>query len=160
LTYGLGATKGNDYVSRLEVLSGKDIINMGVSGDDSQDVLNRLDRVIQKKPDLVILMIGGKDVLKKVDSATMFANIEETVTKLKASGAAVMLVGMPGGLLSDPFDETFEAIAERHEAVYVPEFMGSLIRGREYMSDSVHPNDAGYAIAAERIYEVMRKHFK
>ncbi len=156
LTAGYGATEGNDYVSLLEKKIGKDIINMGVSGDTSSGVLNRVAEVAKKNPDMVILFIGGNDVLRKVSSAEMFANIKTIISVLQMNGAEVVLVGIPGGILTDPLDTEFEELAERYDLLYVPEFMGSLIRGRKYMHDSIHPNDQGYEIVAEKIYDVIK----
>ena len=156
LTYGLGSTKGNDYVSKLEKKLGKEIINMGVMGDTTADVLARLDAVIEKDPDVVILFIGGNDILRKVDEGVMFGNIETIISRLKQSGAHVVLVGMPGGIITDPFDTKFEDISFKYHTTYVPEFMGALIRGRENMYDGIHPNDVGYEIVAEKIFEGIK----
>ncbi len=66
LTAGVGATAGQDYVSELARLSGTPIINAGISGDTTVDVLARLDAdVLSQNPSVVILLVGGNDILQR-----------------------------------------------------------------------------------------------
>ncbi len=66
LTAGVGATAGRDYVSQLEDLLSVTIENEGVSGDTTRDALLRLDNdVIAKSPEVVIVWLGGNDILQR-----------------------------------------------------------------------------------------------
>jgi len=66
LTAGVGATFGQDYVSELEVLTGENIINAGVSGDTTEEALARLQRdVLNYDPATVIVWLGGNDFLAR-----------------------------------------------------------------------------------------------
>jgi acyl-CoA hydrolase len=67
LTFGVGASAGQNYVDELENRFGVPIINAGVSGDTTLDVLARLDTdVLDLDPSLVIVFIGGNDELRRV----------------------------------------------------------------------------------------------
>lgn len=64
LTAGVGASSGQDYVSELERMSGRTIINAGVSGDSTADALERLDEdVLRYNPSTVIVFLGGNDLI-------------------------------------------------------------------------------------------------
>lgn len=66
LTAGVGATAGRDYVSQLEDLLSITIENEGLSGDTTRDALLRLDNdVIAKDPEVVIVWLGGNDILQR-----------------------------------------------------------------------------------------------
>ncbi len=66
LTAGVGATAGRDYVGQLEDILDVSIDNEGVSGDTTRDALLRLDDdVIDKDPEVVIVWLGGNDILQR-----------------------------------------------------------------------------------------------
>lgn len=66
LTSGVGAPAGEDYVSELEDLLDVNIINEGVSGDTTEDALNRLQSdVLRYDPSTVIVWLGGNDILQR-----------------------------------------------------------------------------------------------
>lgn len=66
LTVGVGATKGNDYVSQLSQKLDVPIINAGVSGITTRDAMARLERdVLSRNPSVVIVWLGGNDILQR-----------------------------------------------------------------------------------------------
>lgn len=66
LTAGVGSTGGNDYVNQLEELIEEDIINAGVSGDTTEEALDRLEEdVLSHDPRAVIVWLGGNDHLAR-----------------------------------------------------------------------------------------------
>lgn len=157
LTQGVGASKGSDLPSLLSVRIGEPIINMGISGNTSADGLARVEEVIAQDPKIVIVLFGGNDFLRKVPIDETFSNIENIVSRVQDSGAVVVLVGIRGGALSDPYQERFEDIAKRRGALYVPDIMSSIIINRNLMSDAIHPNNTGYQKIADKIYPVLKK---
>ena len=156
LVQGIGATEGNDFVSKLSSLVGLPITNLGVSGNTTSDGLARLNQVTELKPGIVILLLGGNDYLKRVPVEQTFANLNQMITTLQENGAVVVLLGVRGGLLSDNFDKHFENLSKRG-VLFVPNVLDGLINNRELMSDQVHPNDRGYEIIAAKIYPVLKK---
>jgi len=67
LTYGTGASKGANYPSVLSALSTHTVINAGISGEISSNGLSRLPALLDKhQPELLILIHGGNDMLRKI----------------------------------------------------------------------------------------------
>lgn len=151
LVQGVGASEGNDLFSQVSRLTGKRIINHGVSGNTTADGLRRIDEVLDEKPGLVIVVLGGNDYLRKVPREETFANLGSIVSRIQKEGAVVIVAGVRGGIVSDNFEEEYEKIAETYKTGYVSNILKGLIARDEYMSDAIHPNDAGYAVIAERI---------
>lgn len=155
LVAGYGATGGNDFISVLSKSIGKPVENFGVSGDTTADALARIDTVIAKDPGIVILLIGGNDILRNVPITETEKNIRiiiETFTKQKI---IVVLVGVRGALLNDPYGPMYESIAHDNDLIYVPNILGGLIGNSIYMYDAIHPNDAGYMRVAKKIEDAM-----
>ncbi len=157
LIQGIGATKQNELPSLLAKKIGLPILNMGISGNTTADGLARIDKVIEQKPDIVLLLLGGNDFLRKVPKETTFKNIDSIVSTLQQNGSLVILLGVQGGVLTDGYDEYFEEVAKTRKTLYVPNVLDGIIGRKELMSDSIHPNDLGYAKIADKIYPVLQK---
>jgi acyl-CoA thioesterase-1 len=151
ITTGYGVAEGKDYVSPLEAQIGEPIIRYAKNGETTETALTSLEEVVAEKPKLVVVFLGGNDVLRRIPSSETFANLEKIVSSIKSTGAQVILVGVPGGILGDPYAKLFEELAERYDAEYVPEFLSRLLRNREYMHDSIHPNEKGHLEIAEKL---------
>ena len=155
LVRGEGATNGHDFVSILSEMIGEPIENFGVSGDTTAMGLARLDRVIAIHPRIVLLLLGGNDYLRQIPGEQTFQNLETIITRLQSDGTVVVLLGVRGGLVVDHFDDDFAALAKRTGAAYVPDVLDGLFGDAALMSDSIHPNDAGYRLIAQKVFPVL-----
>ncbi len=160
LVQGIGSTEGHDFVSVLGNKLRRPIENLGISGETSEQGLNRVDAVMAKNPGTVLVLFGGNDYLRKVPQEETFRNLKTIITKLQGSGAMVVLLGIRGGLLGNKFKASFKKLAGETGVVYVPDVLDGLFGNDKYMSDSVHPNDLGYGIIAEKIYKSVKGYIK
>ncbi len=67
----------------------------------------------------------------------------------------VVLIGVQGGLIGSSYQKEFDRVAEKTESLYVPDILDGLIGNPKYMSDAIHPNNAGYALIAEKVYQAL-----
>ncbi len=155
LIAGVGASDGNDLVSVLSKKIGEPIVNLGVSGDTTQRGIGRLEAVDEYKPRVVILLLGGNDALQRVSPDETFQNLRTIIADLQGRGAIVLLLGVRGGLVGSSFPERFERLSTETGAAFVPDVLQVLFGNTQYMSDAIHPNDAGYRMIAERVYPVL-----
>lgn len=159
LVFGLGSTKGNDFVSILsdrvknEIKSS--IVNLGVSGDTTAEGLERIGTVINKNPDIVIILLGGNDYLRRFPKQITIGNLEKIIRELQKDNIKVILLGMERGFLGENYGRDFKALAEKTEVAYVPDILDDILGNREHMSDAIHPNDKGYKIIADRVQPVL-----
>jgi lysophospholipase L1-like esterase len=156
LVSGYGSTKGNDFVSLVSQKIGEPIINLGVSGNTSADGLARINDVLDKSPRITILLLGGNDFLKKLPIEQTSLNLRQIIKKLQDNGSIVVLVGVRNGLLNDTADDFFEDLADRTGSLYISNVLAGIFSDTRYMSDAVHPNNAGYAKIAERIAKEIK----
>jgi lysophospholipase L1-like esterase len=157
LVQGRGAPPGQDFVSVLATRLGTSITNAGRSGDTTRAALTRLaGDVLLLNPRIVIVLLGGNDYLRRVPTAETFANLEEIVTRIRQRGAAVILVGVAVGLVSDPYASEYDALARRSSSGLVPDILDGIQGHPSLMSDAIHPNGQGYARIADRLEPVVR----
>ncbi len=160
LIEGVGSTTGNDFISIIEQSLNIEIINMGKSGDTTNSALSRLPDVLVLDPGVVIVLLGGNDFLRRVPKKETFQNLNTIIERLQNAGAVVVLLGVRGGLLTDAYNIEFEELAQKYHTAYVSNVLEKLITNPQYMYDSIHPNDKGYAIIASRVVLVLSKILK
>lgn len=157
LIEGVGATSGNDLVSRLSRDLGVPILNAGKSGDTTAMARARFKRdVLAQDPRAVLILLGGNDFLKRVPREETFANLQAMIRALHEQGVFVVLLGVRGGLVGDSYERDFDALAEATGVLYVPNVLDGILGEPDLLADAIHPNDAGYARIAERVYAVVK----
>lgn len=77
LTYGYGVNKSNNWVERLKPYISLDIINKGINGNTTTDMLNRFtEDVISYYPNKIFIMGGTNDFLSNRSLNTVLDNLE------------------------------------------------------------------------------------
>lgn len=157
LTHGNGARAEESYPAVLERMSGRKVINAGVSGEESAQGVERLPGLLDKyNPQLLILCHGGNDILRKNDEAEMEANIRRMIEMAQAKNIEVVLLGVPKPGLFLSSADVYRKIAESTSVVFIEDLIPDVLGDRELKSDQVHPNSDGYRQMAEGIYKVLQ----
>ncbi len=164
---GYGLEPGQSYPAHLEqALRARginaQIMNAGVSGDTTAGGLARLDFTLnsQKQPPaLVLISLGGNDVLRGLPPEQTKANLDAILTKLNQRKVPAMLMGMlaPPNLGADyraKFDAIYPALAKKHGAALVPFFLQPVLGKPELIQqDHIHPTAPGIDLMVEATVE-------
>ncbi len=99
LTAGFGTEPGEAYPERLQALLDAQgyhyrVVNAGISGETTKDGLERVQRVIARHPQIVVLEFGGNDGLRGLPLEQTKANLAAMIEQLQASGIEVALAGI------------------------------------------------------------------
>lgn len=130
------------------------VINAGVSGDTTAAGLQRLAFTLDnqpKKPALVMVGLGGNDMLRGLSPAQTRDNMEAIIKAIEARHIPVMLTGMLaapnlGPDYTSAFNPIWPTLAREHHAALVPFFMASVIGHPQLMlEDHIHPTREGVA---------------
>lgn len=153
LTQGYQMAEGDSYPAQLAKRIGRPIVNRGVSGNTTADGLARLESdVLSENPRIVLLALGGNDMLGRQSIDETFANLRQIVDRLQRRGALVILIGVEGyPLVHGDYGERYRSLARETGCVYVPDMLDDVLGNSALMFDQFHPNAAGYARIAERI---------
>jgi lysophospholipase L1-like esterase len=158
LTHGTGASADTAYPAVLASLSGRTVINAGVPGDTTSSGLERLPAVLNEyKPRLVLLCLGGNDMLRKHPEAATENNLRLLVQTIRASGAEVVLIGVPEPRLFGGAPDYYARVAEEMQLPLEDEVFNEVLKDNRLKSDPIHANAAGYRVVAERLDEFLRE---
>lgn len=142
------------------------IVNAGVSGDTTAAGRQRLAFVLDnmaRKPDLVMLGLGGNDVLRQIPPGETRANLTAMVEELHGRGLPVLLTGMraPPNLGRDyvtSFDAIWPDLAKRFDERLYPFILDGVIGDPALMqADRVHPNARGVNRIADRLTPLVEQ---
>ena len=156
LVAGVGSSTGG-FVDMLSKDLGVEVVNLGISGNTTKDALDRVEVLKDYKPKLVMILLGGNDFLRKVPTEETFANLDKIVRVVVNQGSVVVLLGVRSGVLSNRYDEEYEKLASKYGAVYVSDVLDGVFGRPNLMYDTIHPNDLGYRIIADRLNPVIKK---
>lgn len=158
VTFGTGATKGEDYPTQLAAISNWVVINKGVPGETTIEAKARIAEVLEEtQPKLVLVEIGGNDFLRRLPEAEAKENIRSILHAVKQAGMPVVLIAVPrfsllGAVMGSLPDADLYAELAKEEAVpLVPAVFADVLSDPSLKSDQVHPNAAGYRKLAEGI---------
>lgn len=162
---GYGLNRGESLPEDVEALLRRGgvnakIVNAGVSGDTTSAGRKRLIFALDnlpRKPDLVMLGLGGNDVLRQIPVTETRANLVAMLDELRRRDIPVVLTGMraPPNLGPDyarPFDAMYPELARSYGAVLDPFVLAGVLGDRRLMlPDGIHPNAKGVDVMAARI---------
>ncbi|MBI2311956.1 MAG: arylesterase [Betaproteobacteria bacterium] len=158
LTFGTGASEAESYPAVLAQLIERPVIRSGVPGEVTAQGLERLPAALDEhQPKLVILCLGGNDLLHKVDPRDTAANLRAMIGLVKGRGIPLVLVGVPKpGLFADP-PRYYADLAKEFGLPYEGKIVKDVLYSNELKSDPIHPNARGYRRMAEAIAELLKK---
>ena len=137
------------------------VVGAGVSGDTTAAGLQRFNFTLdgaKRKPDLVIIGLGGNDLLRGIQPDQTRANLTAMMDELKKRNIDAMLTGMQaptnlGSTYVDAFDAIYPDLAKEYDAVLYPFYFTGImdrdtgvVKSNLMLPDNIHPNAEGIDI--------------
>jgi lysophospholipase L1-like esterase len=164
LTAPHGVKPGEDWPTLLAQKTGWIVINAGVSGDTSAGALARLPGLLEEhQPQLVLVSLGGNDMLRKLPQAQTVANLGSMLDLVKARGAKALLLATPkpsiaGAVFNSLSAADFYAdVAKDKKVPLIKDALPEVLSDTALKGDQLHPNAAGHALLAEKIHADLKK---
>jgi len=163
LTAGAGVSPEQAWPDLLAGRTGWTVVNGGVNGNTSADALKRLPALLEEhKPVLVLVTLGGNDMLRRVAQQETAANLGKILERIKAHGAQAVLLATPQpSAISAVFQnlsppEFYQQVAEQHRVPLIEDAIPEVLSDPQLKGDPLHPNAAGHALLAEKIYAALK----
>jgi acyl-CoA thioesterase-1 len=169
LTQGYGLPPEKGFVPTLESWLKKrgveaEILNAGVSGDTTAGGLARVDWTLTPEVDVMIVALGGNDLLRGLPPEDSRANLDGILKRAGEKDIPVLLAGLnaPGNFGPEyrkSFDAMYPELAQNYGVLYFESFLAGLemlgdrsLVLRDYMQpDGIHPNASGVELIVDAI---------
>jgi acyl-CoA hydrolase len=140
------------------------VVNAGISGDTSAGALQRLPGLLEEhNPQLVLVTLGGNDMLRRLPQGQITANLDRILALVKARGAKAVLLATPkpsiaGAVFNNlSAAEFYRQVAKDNHVPLIEDAMAEVLSDTQLKGDQLHPNAAGHALLAEKIFEALKK---
>jgi acyl-CoA thioesterase I len=162
LSAGLGLSAADAFPAKLQkALKDKGIdvaiVNAGVSGDTASGGRDRLDWSVPNGTEAVIVELGANDALRGTDPAITRAALSDIVSRLKARGVAVLLLGMLappnyGNDYAARFNTIYPDLSKSFGVPLYPFFLDGVAADPKLnQADGIHPTAEGVDIIVKKI---------
>ena len=140
------------------------VINGGVSGNTSAQGLERLPGLLDEhQPQLVLLSLGGNDMLRKQPQGQTVANLERMIDLARGRGAKVVLLATPrpslaGAVFNNLSAAEFYAdLAKDKNVPLIKDALPEVLSDTAFKGDQLHPNVSGHARLGELIFADLKR---
>src|SRR3989344_6982573 len=156
ITAGQGAGADEDFPSLIGKTLNIPIVNAGVSGSTTHDALLRINKdVISKNPSIVVIELGGNDLLEHVDIGVSRRNFDSILSKISTTGAKIVVLDVKFFVFHQKYETDWRDLAKKYNAVYAPDILEGIIADPRLKFDDIHPNAKGYQKIAEKLTQII-----
>jgi acyl-CoA thioesterase-1 len=141
-----------------------EVINAGLSGETSSGGLRRINWLLKREIDVLVLALGANDGLRGISPDVTAKNLQEILNRTREKYPHVKLViaGMeaPPNMGQDftaQFRAIFPGLAKKNKAALIPFLLEGVGGVAELnLADGIHPNARGHEIVAENVWRVLK----
>ncbi len=169
LTAGYGLQKSQAFPAliqqKIDSLGWNfEVVNAGLSGETSSGGLRRINWLLKRKVDVLVLELGANDALRGIALDLTKNNLQAIIdsTKSKYPVAKIVVAGMlaPPNLgkeYTDEFRSIFTDLAKKNDVVLIS-FLLEGVGGVPALNlpDGIHPTAPGHKIVAENVWKVVK----
>ncbi len=162
------------YPDELEKLISSPVADFGVNGITTDAGIKMIPDILATDPQAIVIELGGHDYNgeKKTRQATR-ANLVKLTEAFRSRGVEVVLVEIPRGFISDPYDGLERELAAEYDLQLVDDSVirsfifnspllppGIWLDPKHHLSeDGLHPNQLGNEHFANVVCESLKKVF-
>ena len=154
---GFGVNQNDSFAMKVAQNFGKTGVKLGIDGETTSELLERIDRDISAVGDVaaILISIGGNDILRKIPLNLVQNNLNQIIKKAKIYSKCVVILGVPDKPLGSVAG-FYEDIAKEHKII-LDTSMSKILRSGSLKVDQIHPNAQGHEIISENISNLIKK---
>jgi acyl-CoA thioesterase-1 len=139
------------------------VLDAGISGDTTAGGLRRLDWVLQRRVDVLIIALGGNDGLRGIQPDVTRSNLQSMIdrSRQKYPEIEIVLAGMRmppnlGKEYLDRFQAVYPDLAKTNRVSLIP-FLLEGVGGRadKNQEDLIHPTAEGHELIASNVWKIL-----
>lgn len=141
-------------------------VNASISGDTTSGGLSRLPALLlQHKPHLVVIELGGNDALRGLNLNMTQQNIKRMTDAAKKSGAQVLLIAMQvppnyGDKYRQQMEAVYQKVAKETSAQINSQFLKGVADDADalkwFQADKIHPNEGAQRLMMRNVWPQIK----
>ena len=165
---GYGVDPAEAFPARLQQKSDAaglpfSVVNAGISGDTTAGGLRRLDWLLRRPVDVLLLELGGNDGLRGLPPEATRSNLAGIITRTREKNpdTRIIVAGMQmppnmGEAYTSRFQALFPEVAKEYKATLFP-FLLEGVGGIPALNqpDQIHPTAEGHALIASNLWLII-----
>lgn len=169
ITAGLGIDPGQAFPALIEKKMSSlgwryRVTNAGLSGETSAGGLRRLDWVLQRRVDVLVVELGANDGLRGLSLEMTESNLQAIIDKARQKNPHIVVVlaamEIPPNMGQDytaRFRRLFSTLAAKNKCPLIPFLLeGVGDRPELNQADGLHPTADGHVIIAETVWKTLK----
>ncbi|MDX1740622.1 MAG: arylesterase [Rhodothermales bacterium] len=140
-----------------------EVVNAGLSGETTAGGRRRIEWLLRRDAEVLVIELGGNDGLRGTDPSSMSDNLLAIIETARASNPEMRIVlggmRMPmnmGGAYREEFESVYPEVADQTDVVLIPHILEG-VGGVPSMNqpDGIHPTAEGQEIIAETVWQYL-----
>jgi acyl-CoA thioesterase I len=140
-----------------------EVVNAGIGGDTTAGGLRRIDWLLQRPIDLLVIELGGNDGLRGLPVQQIKKNLQGMIDKARAKqpNIRIVIAGMQmppnvGPKYAEEFRQVFWDVAKENDLPMIPFLLEGVGGVRELnQPDLIHPTAEGHRIIADVVWKTI-----
>ena len=128
----------------------------GYPGNTTTDGLKKIDILKNEPPSLVILTLGGNDIIRRVKQSETKSNLQQLFSKLQSWGHTVVYTEVLSVFDGKRHLMHIE-LCKESKICLVPDILSGILSDHKKMSDNVHPNEIGCEEISQKILNTLKE---
>ncbi len=164
--YGLSTEVAFPAVIQAKIDSlglGYEVVNAGISGETTSAGLSRMNWMLKRRIDVLVIELGANDGLRGVPLKVTRQNLQAIVDSSRKAypNVNVVLAGIQvppnlGPEYTSEFKEIFPELAAKNKVALIPFLLEGVGGIPELnLADGIHPTVAGHRKVAENVWKVL-----
>jgi len=157
----ISAGVGNNIITWPTLLQRQfnvEVANYSEAGLKLEGAIRWAEKLERVYPDdcLILLEIGGNDILGKTDVHTFEHNLQELLKLVSGPSRTVILLELPLPPFYNRYGKAQRTLAAKHDAILIPKRYFAGVAGRPGSTiDGLHLSQVGHQIMAEMIWSII-----
>ncbi|MGH9647919.1 MAG: arylesterase [Bryobacteraceae bacterium] len=168
LSAGYGLAAGQSFPDDMQKTLDKEgykwhVVNLGISGNTTEDGVARIESAVRLKPSLVLLELGGNDGLRGLPLKVTRKNLETMIVAFQQAGAKVILAGMTlppnyGPDYIKSFQQIYTDLSAKYKLKLIPFLLADIVTPdlRYLQPDGIHPTADGAQIVSGTVLKAVK----
>jgi len=129
----------------------------GFSGYTTMGAIEKLKLLKNEEPSLLIITLGGNDILKSRTLNETETSLREIFTYAQNYKHTLVFTEVLKVFDSDRHEMHIKLCRE-FGVLLIPDILAGVVSKPELMVDFIHPNEKGSAVISEKILKILREH--